>query len=241
MYEEEKFGWRSYKYRLIFIGFVWLLAIVFRDSWGPPAIGGTILAAIFLSLVCWVLGAEENELRYQNSSQIFCENGLHFSYHPHAVHTKGKYTIIAAGGFSTGGIEWKSGEGTLVFPTVLLQAAATNPTKVLHLRAAPIQCSNDALPQGVRDYIAHAGFGYFKSPYYFTITPIVAEGEDQEFRDAIIKLSSTEGELKDLNKQVTERDRIIRQLLALREEIKDFHRPWYKKFLSSGGPKQEEE
>jgi len=240
MYEEEKRGWRVYKYRLIFMGFVWLLAIVFRDSWGPPSISGTILAAAFLSVVFWGLAAETNELRYRNSSQIFCENGLHFSFHPHAVHHKGKWTVIAAGGFSAGGLEWKSGEGTLVFPSELLQVAAIKPPKVLHLRAAPIQCSKDALPQEVRDYIMHSGFGYFNGPYYFTITPVVNEGGDGEIKAAIKKLSENESEIKDLNTQVSERDRIIRDLLALREEMRDYKRPWYKKFIGSGEKKEEE-
>jgi len=237
MYEEEKFGWRSYKYRIIVITLVWVLAIIFRDS-EPWEISGAITAAILVSTIVWALGSQENELRYQNDSQIFCENGLHFSYHPHAIQKKGKWTMVAGGGFSAGGIEWKSGEGTVIFPTVLMEVPATNPPKVLHLKAGPIKCSLDELPQEVRDVILHGPFGYFKAPYFFTVTPIVKDDGDEDIRAAILKLSNTEAEMKDLNKQVTERDRIIRQLLALREEIKDFHRPWYKKFLGGGPPKQ---
>lgn len=240
MYEEKKFGWRAYKFRLIFIGFVWIIAIVFRDSMGPPDISSALLLAGFLSLVVWGLGAWTNELRYQTPSHIVAENGLHFSFHPFAMHHKGNWNMVAVGGISAGGIEFKGGEGTLVFPANLLQKSGTNPPKILHLRAAPSKCSIDALPEGVRNYIATSGFGELNGPYYFTQTPVVDAGADKEFRDAIIEISKNESAVTDLNKQVADKDKVIRNLLAMNEELRDFRRPWYKKFLPGGEKKEED-
>ena len=240
MYEEKKFGWRAYKFRLLFIGFVWILAIAFRDSMGPPDISSAVLLALFFSLVVWGLGAWENELRYQTPSHIVAENGLHGSFHPFAAHHKGKWTMVAMGGISAGGIEFKGGEGTLVFPSALLQKPGTNPPKILHLRGAPCKCSIDALPQEVRDYIVNAGFGELKAPYYFTQTPIVDPGEDEKFKDAIIALSKTEGEIKDLNAQISEQGRIIRNFMDLHAEIQDALKPkWYRRVF--GGKKEPSE
>jgi len=240
MYEEEKRGWRTYKGRLIFIGLIWLFVFVLNQM-GELSTSGMFIAGSFASLVGAWLGSQVNELRYQNSSQIFCENGLHFSYHPHAVHHKGKWIMVAVGGVSAGGLEWKKGEGTLIFPTTLLQATATDPPKVLYLRGAPSQCSKDALPQMVQEYFVHGGFGYFKEPYYFTITPVVEDGGDQDFKNAIISLSKTEGEIKDLNMQISEQARIIRNFMNLHAEVRDFLRPkWYKRLLGKSDEKQEE-
>lgn len=237
MYEEKKFGWRAYRFRLIIIGLVWLLAIFFHGRMGPPDIGGMWILAIIISLLVFVLGAWENELRYQTPSHIVFENGMHYSFHPFSMHRIGRWIAIAVGGVSAGGIELKGGEGTVIFPAELMGTTSTNPVKIIHVRAAPIKCSEDALPQEVRAYIPN--FGELKAPYYFTITPVV-ESEDKTLKDAIVKLSEAETDMTNLNTQVSERDRLIRKLLSLKEEIRDY-KTWRDRFKFLAGGKKEED
>lgn len=240
MYEEEKGGWRDYKGRLLTLGIAWIFLIVMvytkHLNTDQMFIGGG-----FFSLMVMWLGAQQIEFRYENSSQIFCDNGMHFSFHPNCVHHKGKYHIVALGGFSTSGIEWKSGEGTLVFPSALLEKSSANPQKILHLRGAPTQCSKDSLPREVRNYIVRSGFGYFKAPYFFTLTPSVDAGNDDELRDAIIKLSNTEGEMKDLNLQISKQEKVIMSLLDLHADVRDALKPkWYQRIFGRKESQEEQ-
>jgi hypothetical protein len=232
MYDEEKkFGWSSYKNRIIILSATWILAIIFRNSWGSWNYSTSITLAIIFSLAVWVAGAWENELRYQTPSQIVAENGLHGSFHPFALHHKGKHVIVAVGGISAGGFEMKGGEGTWVFPSMLLYRSAVNPSKILYVQGAPCKCSIDALPVDVRDYIINSGFGELKGPYYYTQTPLISTDDDADLAGRIKKMAGDEETIKDLQTQIAERDKIINRLIRIHEQVKDFKSNWRRKIF----------
>lgn len=240
MYEDEKGSWQDYKKRLITLGIAWLFLIAMTYT-KHLDMNQALIGGVFFSLAIMWIGAQQIEFRYENLSQIFCDNGRHFSFHPDCVHHKGRYHIVAVGGFSTSGMEWKSGEGTLIFPSALLEKPSSNPPKVLHLRTAPVQCSEDALPQEVRSYILRSGFGFFKKPYYFTITPSVDGSGDEDLKQAILDLSKNEGEMKDLNMQVAKQEKVIQSLLDLHADVRDALKPkWYHKVFGRKETKEED-